>query len=95
MGLFLRVLRRCTRGVALTTLGAVVSSDAVSAPTLRAGPFTLGTRPVFSISVNSLMIFACYSFVLVDCENVSFVAFNSSAAAMRVMSLSKSAGILQ
>ena len=95
MGLFLRVLRRCIRGVTLTTLGAVVSSDAVGAPTLRDGPFTLGTRLVFSISVNSLIIFACFSFILVDLENVSFAASNSSAAAMSVISPSKIVGILQ
>ena len=83
------------RGAAWITLGSVVSSDFVGAPTLGAGPFTLGARPVFSISINSLMIFACFIFVLVDREKVSFAAFNSSAAAMSVMSPSEIVGILQ
>ena len=72
-----------------------MSSDVVGAPTLGAGPFTLGTRPVFSISVISFIILACFSFVFVDFEKVSFAAFNSSAAAMSVMSPSEIVGILQ
>ena len=72
-----------------------MSSDAVGAPNLGAGPFALGTRPVFSISVILFIILACFSFVLVNFEKVSFAACNSSAAAMSVMSLSEIVGILQ
>ena len=72
-----------------------MSSDAVGDPTLGAVPFTLGNCPLFNTFVNSFIIFACFSFVLVDPEKVSFATFNSSAAAMSAMYSSKFSGILQ
>ena len=72
-----------------------MSSDAVGAPTLGAGPLTLGNQPAFITLVILFMIFTCFSFVLVNFEKVSFAAFNSSAAAISVMSSSEIVGILQ
>ena len=79
-------------GAAVTTLGAVVSSDGV---TLVTGRFTLGAGPFLIIFVRSSNIFACFSLISVNFDKVSFTASISSSAAMIVLSCSEIVGILQ
>ena len=97
MGVFRRVWRWWTRGVARTTLGDVASIDVVASPTTLGGwrvP-TLGSWRFSRIVVSWSMAFVCLHFSSEEVGTIDRMCSMRSAAAMMVRSSSERVGTLQ